>query len=178
MNITAAQHTGAMVALMIPQSVADAVENSGIVGDGLDGDPLHCTLIYLGKAADLTAEQQTELLDAVEQFCAEEPPLECSFGGVLAFATNKDGTPLCGIVQCSQLDGLRYRLVERLRSIGIVSPSQFGFVPHMAVSYWKDDGWVEASRTAHQFLSTVEPFRIDRAVVALAGREFECPFGG
>ncbi|WP_233646809.1 phage minor head protein [Streptomyces sp. BSE6.1] len=72
----ATEHTGAMIAL-IP-SAADAERLA--LDDGEPVDELHCTLAFLGTAADWTTAQRTELIDSVRAAFGDQP------GPVTAYA--------------------------------------------------------------------------------------------
>ncbi|WP_411092310.1 phage minor head protein [Streptomyces sp. 049-1] len=65
----ATEHTGAMIALLPSQADVERLA----LEDGEPGEELHCTLWFLGTAADWGEDQQRELIDGVRTRAASLP---------------------------------------------------------------------------------------------------------
>lgn len=151
---TAAGQQGAMVALVPPPEIREALAAAGAGGKGSQpADEIHCTLAFLG---DLDAEAHTvqlrqdedgavdpvpvsRLEGALAAFCAGAPPLpQAQVSGMGRFA-QPDGTyVLYASVDVPGLSELRERLVAALEAAGVHASALHGFTPHITLRYTRD----------------------------------------
>lgn len=129
----AENHTGAMIALFPSPSMARRL----IVPGGEPADQLHITLLYLGKASDLDPAQRMMIRITLQQITKawQQGYLIGKIGGVTIFPETKDGTAFCASVDVPNLTALREQIVTSLDHMGIRSPSEHGFTPHMTLKY-------------------------------------------
>jgi len=128
--------------------------------DGLGAADLHCTLVFLGDAAELDRDAITA---AVGNAVAGMSALEGAVGGVGHFASGEDGVPLVLLPDIQGLSHLRERVVSALEGRGIRSPSEHGFLPHMTLRY-SDNGEVPDGSLIG------EPLHFDAVSVVVADR--------
>jgi 2'-5' RNA ligase len=98
-------------------------------------ETLHVTLIFLGPAADLDMEAVNEVAAMVASSCQ---PLQGTVGGVGFFASGPDGVPLLALPDVQGLSALRECVAMELAAIGVESPSEHGWLPHMTLDYQDD----------------------------------------
>lgn len=118
----------AMVAVYPRPEEAEALAIEG----GLEVEELHCTLVFLGEAADVDEEVVGE---AVALVALELGALEGTVGGVGHFGETPDGVPVLALPDVQGLTMLRERVVDELGERGVRSPSEHGFLPHMTLDY-------------------------------------------
>lgn len=102
------------------------------VPDGLAPDELHCTLLFLGDAAEVDVGA---LAAAVADVAQTLPPLEGAVGGAAHFAEGPDGYPSILLPDVKGLSTLQERIRSGLMKAGVESPSEHGFLPHMTLTY-------------------------------------------
>ncbi len=116
-------HSGCMVAVPIPESIAEAV--------GYEEDPPHVTLAYLGKAEGIDIER---LRRAMADFTFL--PLAGQCGGIGAFpGDDTDGMPVWMPVDCHGLNELAERVRSHLLFWGLPVRHDHAFVPHSTVKW-------------------------------------------
>lgn len=135
---TAKEHTGAMIALMLDASDSAALLSAlpPDVAPVVDGDGLHLTLLYLGDTRAIGDLQ--DVVGAVLQVMAlEHGTLTGLVSGVGRFTNDEgDGTnAVYASFDAWDLPGLRQNLVDRLAEVGVMSPSQHGFTPHITLAF-------------------------------------------
>jgi len=140
-TVTAQKHSGAMIALFLPDKVAKelALDAKDVPGDSTiePADNLHVTLVYLGKAAEI--EHQRSLIKKVlEGFAKKHAPVKGKTGGVGCFAGAKDGMPYYASFDAGILPQFRQELVEALEAVGVDIAKDHGFTPHITLAYLPD----------------------------------------
>ncbi|MEU3499252.1 2'-5' RNA ligase family protein [Streptomyces hundungensis] len=123
---------GAMVALYLPQDVAEGIAQS----EGTSPTDLHITLAYLGDAEALGGHPE-DLTDIVTTAVAGTEPLAGSIGGIGAFPDHGDGTPTWVPVDVPGLAELRQRITDRLATSPYSDAvrTEHGFLPHITLGY-------------------------------------------
>lgn len=162
--INKANNTGAMVALFLPDEVAEQI----VVPGGLPPEELHTTLAYLGEAENIP--DPAKLRRNVEDFARSSAPLSARLGGVIRF-NGGDEQAFCAALDAPKLPDLRQRLVERLADIGIPAKTNHGFTPHITLKYLKPDEPAPLNNVPE-----IE-FLIDHLTLALADERISFPFG-
>jgi len=132
-----AAHSGAMLALMAPSAIARKMRKAKMVEDEDLSDTLHMTLLYLGKAADLSKETLEAVRKAAEKVCERHDPLKMGVSGAGTFTPEEDGTPVYVVPNAKGLSALQADLENVIGSI-VDLPSEHGWVPHMTVCYCRD----------------------------------------
>ncbi len=131
MRFDADPSTGLAIVLPFPDGMAAAID----LGTGVTIQPdLHCTLVFLGRAADFSADDMKLISRVVAVWAAGNPPI----GGVTAGGGRFMGQiadPVYLTPSCPALAGDRERLVQALAAVGIESDSPHGFIPHVCVAY-------------------------------------------
>lgn len=127
---------GVMIALR-PDN--DSLLNSLLIDeDGAEPyDNLHITLLYLGKVTDIPDHQ--ELIDTVTEWAQNEDVFTGNVSGYGTFQNGEENVFFAGW-DVPDLHAARARLEGALASIGVVSPSEHGFQPHMTLMYGLPDG--------------------------------------
>lgn len=98
-------------------------------------ETMHVTLVFLGEVDELDLEAARR---AVASVAKETPPLSGIVSGTGVFKAGDDGHPQIVIPSVKGLSTLRTRVVDALAAEGIVSPSEYDWVPHMTLSYVDD----------------------------------------
>jgi len=137
---TGANHTGAMVALIIPPDIAAQLAIPG-------GEPvqdLHITLAYLGDKNDEPQDFLTpfskpnRLKQAIAAVASESIPLSGSVAGIGRFnAEDEDGglTPVYASVDIPGLAEFRTKLVAEIEREHYFVAKNHGFTPHITLAY-------------------------------------------
>lgn len=157
--------TGVMVALFPPAEVAEALAVEG--GEAVDG--LHLTLAYLGKAADLDADQRKRLREIVRSFAALHAPLTGRISGSGSFEGDGESAPCVALVDVPGLPEWRERLIDVLKRNGFEPGSVHGFIPHITLKY---------TTGGEQVAITPQGVAFDAVSVAIAGRRSVYPLRG
>jgi hypothetical protein len=160
-------HTGAMVAL-IP-TAEDAARLA--VDGGEPANELHVTLAYLGEAADLGAQGQQDVIDAVSSAVNGMPIID---GDVFSAAVYNPGDAsepeTCLVYQVSgdMVDAVHCAISDALA--GVTSPDQHApWFSHLTATYSDDLGRL-ADLTAN-----VGPISFDRVRLAFGGTVIDIP---
>lgn len=137
-------NTGAMVAFFMPPDVMASLAiaqqalpiNSAPVAPG----ELHLTLLMLGDVQQLSPDAIGAINDALGQFAATMPPIHGRINGIGRFHNTDTMTDaLYASFDSRELSEWRTRLAELLRSVGIETPSEHGFIPHITLGYVPTD---------------------------------------
>lgn len=157
--------TGAMVALV--PSGADAARLA--VPGGETVDQLHCTIAYLGLAADISDLQQRGLLDWAADAASAWPAIEADAFAVALF--NPTGPEPCVTVLLNGDDLADFHDTSIAEISDIVDlPTQHApFIPHVSLLYGDD---MSAG------LGKTGPVTFDTLRVAFAGEINDFPLGG
>jgi len=131
---------GAMLVVLAPPAVHDALERVGPAGRGGAGagEP-HVTLVYLGRTDALSRDDLEDLRRLAEAVCREHRPLTVSLSGAGRFAPGEDGVPVVALASAPGLSQLQADL-ERAASQVVRLPSAHGWVPHLTLGYVPEDG--------------------------------------
>ena len=124
---------GTMVALIAPQSVVKKAKKEGLLDKNLD--LLHITLVYLGVVSN---DELKSIQKSVERVCSKHEPILMSINGAGKFIKGEDGTPVYLVPNGKGLSLLQADLENAISNI-IELPSKFGWVPHMTISYSKEE---------------------------------------
>ncbi len=124
---------GPIIALFPSEDDAQALALSG----GLSAEDLHITLLYLGKEL---SDDQVDLTRAfLPAFAERLDPLEAKVTAVSRFTETDDKTANVLLIDGKQFPALRQGLVDGLSAMGIETPSEHGFIPHITLSYSEDE---------------------------------------
>lgn len=128
--------TGVMVAFFLPGQVAGAVSN--VIADLPNATPaneLHLTLVYLGTVEDGISKEM--LIEVVKGFAAGHAPVRGILNGLGRFMTNEgnDTSAFYASFDAQALPEFRQDLVDALGMVGIKSPSEHGYSPHITLAY-------------------------------------------
>lgn len=163
-------HTGAMVALL--PTAEDAARLA--VDGGVPAEQLHCTLMYLGDAAEIPAKVRARLVDAVSRAVNSYPPVEADAFALSLF--NPRGDEPCVVLGMSgEMTDDAHTLVEGavrdvVAATALDLPEQHKpFVPHVTLAYTGDPGRLAA------LVDRTGPIVFDRVRVVFGGDATDIP---
>lgn len=171
--LTEKAHTSAIVALMMPTETVKAVGDVYPVPPDV-GNELHCTLVFLGDAAEL-APQRADIESMVQQIAQSTQPFEGSINGHGVFATAPDTgkKPLFANLDAPALPTFRAKLFESLKGMGWQQPEPaHGFTPHVTLDYL--DGAGDVPTLNYEPINT----RFDGVYMLWGGEPSFYPFQG
>lgn len=124
------KHNGVMIALMLPEQVA----NDMAIDGGEPANELHVTLAYLGDKKNVDKDV---LLDAVREFTNGREAIAGKTNGIGRFSNQtSDGTQAFYInFDSPALPEFRQSLVNALAKNGIDVASDHGFTPHITLAF-------------------------------------------
>ena len=134
-------HSSAMIALFMPQTATAALTMAQallpINSTLTPVDEFHVTLLMLGEVAQMDTRTTVATQNVLYEFAATMPPLTGRFNGIGRFQGVGDGgaDALYVTFDSKALVEWRVDLVARLRAVGIESPSEHGFIPHITLGY-------------------------------------------
>lgn len=159
------EQTGAIVALVPADDDAEALA----VEDGEPVDELHCTLLYLGEAADLDDDTRNAITGAVGDLAARYAPVTADGFAVSLF--NPEGDEPCIVLGLSGAE--LTALHDAVAAVSEASPEQHQpWIPHVTLIYDAD-----ASMVA-DVVDRTGPVTFDRLRVAFAGEVHDYPLRG
>lgn len=129
-------HPGAMVAFMAPQPIKDFFTPFLNFEGCTTPEDLHCTLIYLGDASDISETQASEIKQVCMETAFDYGPLDIKIGGFGRFLTDDDGQVLYASLDSVGLNELRADLSKSISPI-VDFPKDHGFCPHMTLGFLK-----------------------------------------
>jgi 2'-5' RNA ligase len=168
-----------MVALV--PSVADA-ERLAVPG-GEPADQMHCTLVFLGKAADIDAGAQAAIVDRIRSLVDDaigpDYDLPVTAEGFSVAAFNPAGPEPCIVlgVTGAELEHIQGLVAEAVREAAADQdsyqvPGQHSpWIPHLTLAYTSD-----LSQVA-DLADRVGPVKFDRLRVAFGGVAIDIPLG-
>ena len=173
------EQTGAMVALV--PSAADA-ERLAVAG-GEPAEELHVTLMYLGTAADIPADTQHAIIEALRSTVEDalrpdyDLPLAAEGFAVSVFNPgDSNDRETCVVLGLSgdDLDAVHGLVATTVRDVqretGFVLPEQHSpWLPHVTLQYTDDAGRVE------ELTDRVGPITFDRLRVAFGWQVTDIP---
>lgn len=160
------RHTGAMVALVPTAGQIQPVDG------GEAADDLHCTLLYLGDAADISPEDRASILAAAQEIADEWPTSDVMADafGVAAFNPGGDEPCLVLLLSGDEIADIQHEAAEAIPA----DPDQHRpYIPHVTMAYTADTAGLPAMAEM-----TGQPIMFDRLRVAFAGENTDFPFGG
>lgn len=101
---------------------------------GEDVDQLHCTILFLGKAADINREDVMDITNAIANRFS---PFTARVQGTAVFNT-PDGDVLVRLVDAPELEQLQQRLHDEICREETI-PDNHGFTAHITVKYLEPD---------------------------------------
>lgn len=127
------EHTGVMVALMMPPGIAEALV---IPGGEKPGD-LHLTLAFLGDSTEIPLENKKLVMDALDQFYTTAKPLTGEISGIGLFNNAEEGGTNAFYASFDSPDLAQFRanLISALSFNGMSVVSNHGFTPHITLAY-------------------------------------------
>lgn len=143
---------------------AEALAREG----GSDPEKMHVTVVFLGEVAELDMQALQRVAAAVAR---KFPPLAGIIGGVGMFAAGDDGYPLIALPSVKRLSALRTRSEDALANVGIKSPSEFGWVPHLTLAYADDPELADTDALG-------KPLSFDALTLTVADERIDFPFVG
>lgn len=167
--VAAAEHTGAMVALVPSEADAQRLAVDG----GEAADELHATRAYLGEAADWSEEHQAGLTAAMEQVAGAIGPVEADGFALSMF--NPAGDDPCVVLGLSgaPLAAAQDAVMAALEPFAGQMPEQHApHVEHVTLQYTDDPNQVAA------LVDRAGPVVFDRLRVAFAGVATDFPLTG
>lgn len=133
-------HTGAMIAAVPSPDDAVAIGKKLVrvdwpTGSSVTAAPdLHCTLAYLGKAADIGEDERARMIDVAKQLAADALA-PAKFNGIARFSgSDEDGDAIVVLLSGSGLARLGNDARAR-----IGNASEHEFLPHMTLAYIPKD---------------------------------------
>lgn len=125
---------GIMVAFMLPPKMADMVSVPG----GLESDDIHMTVLWLGDAGDYDMSDITQMAVIIQGWAARTAPMLAEVTGETHFLPKGDDPiPHVLLVSALGLNEARADLVNELKRYGYVSPTRYGYTPHVTRGYFK-----------------------------------------
>lgn len=122
-------HTGMMIALEVPQSVADELHS--------EETPPHITLAYI-PYENIGKRTLDDVLRIVQSCARSIPPLRGEVGGVGRFAASHSSDHKeveVALVDAPGLNEFRAQLIGKLEKAGVVYSRDHGFLPHITIRY-------------------------------------------
>lgn len=125
-------HTGTMIALYLPDEIAQKVA----IPDGESASSMHVTLAYLGK--ELTDKQKKQVRKVVKKLAVSTGAIEATLGGVGRFsasATSEGRDVVYLSVDSPGVTALHPKLLTALATVGVEPSKIHGFTPHVTLAY-------------------------------------------
>lgn len=124
-------HTGAMIALYVPDEAARAIAFEG----GEPAADLHVTLLYLGPAADLLPPRE-DWERALREFAARQGPIEGRVSGTGRFNGDGERDPFYA---SADVPGLQMFVTELMYAMPGECVGEHGLDPHVTLAYLPHD---------------------------------------
>lgn len=97
---------------------------------------LHVTLAYLGKAADLTPQQRSDIDAALARVAGKFGPITGTVSGMGLFNQDEAGQRvLYASYDAPELPAFRQAIMEALTAVGAPVDDTHGFTPHITLAY-------------------------------------------
>jgi 2'-5' RNA ligase len=133
-NDHAGPNPGVMLAVRMPAELAKIIS----LADGELPEALHCTIGYLGRMSDVSADGLTKARDAIAKVAAATPALQGRIGGMGRFAASKSTDGLDVIFAALDVPGLsdlRHACAAALEAAGVPVRKDHDFNPHVTLAY-------------------------------------------
>jgi hypothetical protein len=163
-------HTGAMIALVPSEEDAGRLAIDG----GIPADELHCTIKYLGEAADITEDNEEQILKRIEAAATALDVIDAEGFGLALFNPG-DAQPdreECTVllVQGDELTESYEFICEQVHDVIDQSAHSFKtWIPHITLT--------ETATDLTPLVDQVGPITFDRIRVAFAGENYDFPLG-
>jgi 2'-5' RNA ligase len=131
-----------MVALMMPDEIAEKLANSGIQwpegAEPLPASEMHVTMAYLGEKDQL---DQDKIIGCIKNFVIGRDPITGRINGIGRFLeSHKDGFgAVYANFDAPLLPAYRQDLIDYLKDCGVEIEENHGFTPHITLAYMPTD---------------------------------------
>jgi broad specificity phosphatase PhoE/2'-5' RNA ligase len=156
MRMDSLNHEGIMVALEVPQDVAEAL--------GTEEDVPHITLAYV-PPENIGLDDAGTIARIASELASKQPPLSGKVGGIgrfLASPTSDGKDVIYASVDVPGLNEFRAALVQKLAKAGIQPSNTHGFSPHITLQY------VDPDDKSSPSIGPVPPLPLSTLIVAQA----------
>ncbi len=167
-------NTGAMVAHFLPVELASRLSTlaHGAMPDYAEpAEALHLTVVYLGEAATINAEQRQMIKSELTQLTHKIAPINGTLNGIGRFV-DSDPNAVIANFDAPGLASLRTSMIAMSRLAGIEPPLNHGFTPHVTLAY------LPADKVMPALNFTPTPCVIETLALALADERSEYPLVG
>lgn len=137
----AVKRADAMIALFLPQSVAQRIawppDETGLAYQETPTNELHITLAYFDEWVT-SVTQRDSIVEALKKFAAEFPPIvgRLSGGGEFASEAESPVYPIYANVDAPRLAEFREAVLDVVREfVGARMSNGHGFTPHVTLAY-------------------------------------------
>lgn len=161
-------HTGAMVALLPASTDASRLAVPG----GEEPQQLHCTLLYLGEAADLDEDDRTRVVVTARALAEMHAPLTAEAFAVDVFNPNTDDSCIVLGVGGDPLEFVHDHITA---NIGDMYPQRKPWIAHVTLAYTEGMTTSEQFDYASEFTDRLGPVTFDRIRVAFGGEYMDFP---
>lgn len=125
-----ANHAGAMLAIMIPSTIAGRLA----IPSGEPANDLHITLFYFGDNADLSENQKERIVKGAHAVSHFFGPFEVKLSGTGIFEENEE-RPLFAQVESPVLIDYRAALADLYERQGVPYSKDYEYHPHCTLKY-------------------------------------------
>lgn len=156
---TAAQHSGVMVALMIPPEIGKYLAVKG----GEPVEKLHVTICYIPKIAN-DKKKIVALQEALAPLSKSIGPITGRVGGYGRFeaSDSSDGKDvLYASFSSPGLEALRRAVLKCVEDAGLTASNAHGYTPHITLAY------VDPEEKMPKKMKTTLPFPIDKLTIGI-----------
>lgn len=161
---SAAEHTGAMIAL-----VPTEADQARLAIEGYElPEEIHLTLAYLGEAADWPQESRDALDTAIRELSPS--PISGITQGIAAFNVQSEEPCAVYLIEAEGLADLRdatMGVLEETSGLPEIPKTHDGFIPHVTIGYGLD----------LTLLTQFGDITFDRLRIAFAGENTDIPLG-
>lgn len=128
------QNKGLMIGFWLNQEIATLL----CLERGEPPESLHLTLTFHGNSDEMERSQIENILQSVESFAGEQPPIKgivSGFGRFNASESSDSRDVVYASFDAPDLPEFRQELVKRLQEIGAAPFKNHGFTPHITLAY-------------------------------------------
>jgi 2'-5' RNA ligase len=149
------QHTGIMIALMVPPEVAQNLALGSDVPGATPASDLHITIHYLGDTSQAELQDRSILDTVLSAWASENIPIAVKLSGLGLFNPQPGsdaGRPLVLLCDSDQLDDIEENLEDLLDDLGIDHDESHGFNPHVTLAYLPATASLPAMQVPDQYV--------------------------
>lgn len=147
----------AMIALRIPDTLRQELQQTYPIMDDETRDNLHITLAFLGDSRTLDMKH---VAWAMADFSEKVKPIKTLLQGIARFVSGNETDPIVTTIDSPDLPAFRQALTDALDAHWIPYHKEHGFIPHMTLAYIPKDDPMP--------LDTIEPLEMNFSEVYLA----------